>query len=52
VEAAKLAAYLTCRNACGWGDVRRRLARRAFLRTCLCLASISPETGKIVTLLG
>jgi len=28
--AAKLAAYLTGRSACGWGEVRRRLARRAF----------------------
>ena len=50
--AAKLSALLTCRNACGGGGVRRRLARKLFLLAFFYLVATSPKIGKIVTLDG
>jgi len=51
-EAAKLIVSLTCRNACGGGGVRRRLARKLFLLAFFYLVATSPIIGKIVTLRG
>ena len=51
-EAAKLIVSLTCRNACGGGGVRRRIARKLFLLAFFYLVATSPIIGKIVTLRG
>jgi len=50
-EAAKLTTFLTCRNTCGGGGVRR-IARKLFLLALLYFAATSPKAGKIVTLRG
>ena len=51
-EAAKLTTFLTCRNTCGGGGVRRRIAEKLFLLALLYFAATSPKAGKIVTLRG